>query len=71
MYIVQDRYMCKKHLVYCLIYESQKKLHHFKTKYANVFCRDKGQLFSEWIYDYEVIVFPKMQTKNCRDFCPV
>ena len=28
----------------------------------------KGQLNSEWIY--EVIVSPKIPTKNCRDFCP-
>ena len=27
----------------------------------------KGQLISEWIY--EVIVSPKIQTKNCQDFC--
>ena len=29
----------------------------------------KGQTISEWIY--EVIVSPKIQTKNCQDFCPV
>ena len=28
----------------------------------------KGQLNSEWIY--EVIVSPKMPTKNLKDFCP-
>ena len=28
----------------------------------------KGQTISEWIY--EVIVSPKIQTKNCQDFCP-
>ena len=28
----------------------------------------KGQLNSEWIY--EVIVSPKMPTKNYKDFCP-
>ena len=28
----------------------------------------KGQLYSEWIY--VVIVSPKMQTKNYKDFCP-
>ena len=28
----------------------------------------KGQLNSEWIY--EVIVSPKMQTKNYKNFCP-
>ena len=28
----------------------------------------KGQLNSEWIY--EVIVSPKMQAKNYKDFCP-
>ena len=28
----------------------------------------KGQLISEWIY--EIIVSPKMQTKNYKDFCP-
>ena len=31
-------------------------------------CVPKGQLYSEWIY--EVIVSPKMQTWNCKDFCP-
>ena len=30
--------------------------------------RLKGQLNSEWIY--EVIVSPKMPTKNYKDFCP-
>ena len=29
---------------------------------------DKGQLNSKWIY--EVIVSPKMLTKNYKDFCP-
>ena len=29
---------------------------------------DKGQLNSDWIY--EVIVSPKMPTKNYEDFCP-
>ena len=29
----------------------------------------KGQLISEWIY--EVIVSPKIRTKNCQNFCPV
>ena len=28
----------------------------------------KGHLNSEWIY--EVIVSPKMQTQNYKDFCP-
>ena len=28
----------------------------------------KGQLNSEWIY--EVIISPKIPTKNYRDFCP-
>jgi hypothetical protein len=28
----------------------------------------KGQLISEWIY--EVIVSPKISTKNFKDFCP-
>ena len=28
----------------------------------------KGQLISEWIYD--LIVSPKIWTKNCQDFCP-
>ena len=28
----------------------------------------KGQLNSEWIY--EVIVSPKMPTRNLKDFCP-
>ena len=31
-------------------------------------CVPKGQLNSEWIY--EVIVSPKMPTKNLKDFCP-
>ena len=30
--------------------------------------RAKGHLNSELIH--EVIVSPKMQTKNCKDFCP-
>ena len=29
----------------------------------------KGQTISEWVY--EVIVSPKIRTKNCQDFCPV
>ena len=29
--------------------------------------KPKGQLISEWIY--EVIASPKIQTKNCQDFC--
>ena len=29
----------------------------------------KGQTISEWIY--EVIVSPKIRTKNCQDFCPL
>ena len=29
----------------------------------------EGQTISEWIY--EVIVSPKIWTKNCQDFCPV
>ena len=29
---------------------------------------NKGQLNSEWIY--EVIISPKIQTKNYKDFCP-
>ena len=33
-----------------------------------IFIRVKGQLNSEWIY--EVIVCPKIPTKNFRDFCP-
>ena len=32
------------------------------------FTEIKGQLNSEWIY--EVIVSPKMPTKNWKDFCP-
>ena len=28
----------------------------------------KGRLNSEWIY--EVIISPKMQTQNYKDFCP-
>ena len=28
----------------------------------------KGQFNSEW--NYEIIVSPKMQTKNYKDFCP-
>ena len=29
----------------------------------------KGQYISEGIY--EVIISPKIRTKNCKDFCPV
>ena len=32
-----------------------------------VYTTTKGQLNSEWIY--EVIVSPKISTKNYRDFC--
>ena len=28
----------------------------------------KGQLISEWMY--ELIVSPKIRTKNCQDICP-
>ena len=33
-----------------------------------LWCCGKGQLNSEWIY--EVIVSPKIPTKNYKDFCP-
>ena len=33
------------------------------------FIKAKDQTISEWIY--EVIVFPKIWTKNCQDFCPL
>ena len=33
-----------------------------------VFNLVEGQLSSEWIYEF--IVFPKIQTKNYKDFCP-
>ena len=36
----------------------------FLTNYVS-----KGWLNSEWIY--EVIISPKMPTKNLKDFCPV
>ena len=35
--------------------------------YAHHITTTKGQLNSEWIY--EVIVSPKMPTKNYKDFC--
>ena len=42
------------------------------TKNDQIFTVDlaltKGQLISKQIY--EVIVFPKKQTKYCKDFCP-
>ena len=34
----------------------------------SILTQGKGQLDSEWIY--EVIVSPKMPTKNYQDFCP-
>ena len=34
----------------------------------NVTAVTKGQIISEW--SYEVIVSPKIWTKNCQDFCP-
>ena len=45
------------------IFEWIKCARHMKKK-----CLFKGHLNSEWIY--EVIVSPKMQTKNHKDFCP-
>ena len=39
----------------------------FYFRYDNRFY-PKGHLISEWIY--EVIVSPKIRTKNCQDFCP-
>ena len=44
-------------------------LNFWQQAWHGLFSRDlKGQLHSEWIY--EVIVSPKMQTKNYKDFCP-
>ena len=45
-------------------------LHHklVSTKISLYSGDPKGQLNSEWIY--EVIVSPKMPTKNYKDFCP-
>ena len=42
--------------------------HKNMTKSSNFFDTTKGQLTTEWIY--EVIVSPKMPTKNFKDFCP-
>ena len=36
--------------------------------WSQIRTKSKGQLDSEWIY--EIIVCPKMQTKNYKDFCP-
>ena len=36
---------------------------------AHIVILAKGQTISEWIY--EVIVSPKIRTKNCQNFCPV
>ena len=33
-----------------------------------IFSYVKGQLISEWMY--ELIVSPKIRTKNCQDICP-
>ena len=42
---------------------------HFDRKAVEIFLKPtKGQLNSEWIYD--VIVSPKIPTKNYRDLCP-
>ena len=30
----------------------------------------KGELNSEWIYESQITVSPKMPTKNLKDFCP-
>ena len=38
---------------------------HFRARLGST----KGQKISEWIY--EVIVSPKIWTKNCKNFCPV
>ena len=37
------------------------------TTYETILGTTKGQLNSEWIY--EVIISPKMPTKNLKDFC--
>ena len=39
-----------------------------ELKVIVVFNLVEGQLSSEWIYEF--IVFPKIQTKNYKDFCP-
>ena len=39
-----------------------------ELKKIDLRCHSRGQLNSEWIY--EVIVSPKMPTKNYQDFCP-
>ena len=44
-----------------------KSIQSFLAKQNQMTC-NKGQLNSEWIYD--VIVSPKMPTKNFKDFCP-
>ena len=49
-------------------------LHHqnLKSKVNNkndMAAHAKGQTISEWIY--EVIISPKIWTKNCQEFCPV
>ena len=38
------------------------------AKFVSNYVVHKGQLNSEWIY--EVIISPKMPTKNLKDFCP-
>ena len=53
------------HLMSCIFYYISNWLNGQKLHYLG---GNKGQLNSEWIY--EVIVSPKMQTKNYKDFCP-
>ena len=45
-----------------------RKNRHWEVSFSRfLVCTFKGQLISEWIY--EVIASPKIQTKNCQDFC--
>ena len=53
----------------CLEYLMIKMGEVFDINQQIVFLLANGQLNSEWIY--EVIVSPKMQTKNYKDFCPI
>ena len=41
----------------------------YQNTYFVILSIGKDQLNSEWIY--EVIVDPKIPTKNYRDFCPI
>ena len=52
--------------IFCLNFDCHAAVS--SAKVVSNYVVHKGQLNSEWIY--EVIISPKMPTKNLKDFCP-